>query len=248
MAGAYAVLFAIGMHRIDWPIVKRDDCNTNIIFGRDCVKITLRDLDPKDYKKAIQFAIEGMHFHWYMDSKWLLQLYGRYFWYLEMTRATQVIAAYSGDRFVGVLLAAMKGKAKCHHSFWKSAYVKMFDFLQNTFEKKGVGIYDRTNQEMFTAYCKDHNPDGEILFLAADPTQKERGIGSILLEELERRERGKQVYLYTDDACTYQFYERRGFHRAGERRILLQIGEKKTDLRCFLYSKTLGECSDGSLG
>ena len=54
--------------------------------------------------------------------------------------------------------------------------------------------------------------------------------------------------LYTDDACTYQFYERRGFHRAGERRILLQIGEKKTGLRCFLYSKTLRECSDGSLG
>ena len=33
-----------------------------------------------------------MHFEWYLDNKVLLNLYGRYFWYQEMERATQVTA------------------------------------------------------------------------------------------------------------------------------------------------------------
>lgn len=59
------------------------------------MQLELRELRKQDYKKAIRFAITGMHFDWYMDSRVLLNLYGRYFWYLELTRATQVIAAYA---------------------------------------------------------------------------------------------------------------------------------------------------------
>ena len=63
---------------------------------------------------------------------------------------------------------------------------------------------------------------------------------SLLLAELARRAPGKEVYLYTDDACTYQFYEKRGFHREGERCITVEFGGRKTPLRCFLYSRVLG--------
>ena len=80
-------------------------------------------------------------------------------------------------------------------------------------------------------------PDGEILFLAANPEMKAKGTGSFLLNEFARREKGKNIYLYTDNACTYQFYERRGFQRAGEKDVILKIGHKKIDLQCFLYSK-----------
>ena len=61
------------------------------------MKLEIRELDKRDHKKAVQFAVKGMHFDWYMDSKLLLNLYGRYFWYLSLARATQVIAAYAGD-------------------------------------------------------------------------------------------------------------------------------------------------------
>ena len=47
----------------------------------------IKNIRKKDYKKAIGFAIKGMHFDWYLDSKFLLSAYGRYFWYLEMNRA-----------------------------------------------------------------------------------------------------------------------------------------------------------------
>lgn len=66
-------------------------------------------------------------------------------------------------------------------------------------------------------------------------------IGSLLLTELEKREQGKKLYLYTDNACTYQFYEHRGFKRVGEKDIILELGKKNVNLTCLMYSKTIEE-------
>lgn len=203
------------------------------------MKFEFRELDKKDYKKAIEFAIKGMHFNWYVENNFILNLYGRYFLYLEITRATQNIALYSDNELAGVLLAEIKGEDKLYHSLWISLYVKIFNILQTILAKGSVGVYDEANKEMFEQYCRKNNPHGEITFLAADPEIKARGIGSRLLQEFERREKGKKIYLYTDDACTYQFYEHRGFVRAGEKEIILQFDNKEVKLLCLLYSKVI---------
>ncbi len=199
----------------------------------------LTEIRKKDFQKAIQFAITGMHFDWYFENPFLLKLYGSYFWYQEISRATQIIAAYHESELVGVLLADMKGEEKKYRSFWGNVYIKLFDLIQNTFFQKSAGAYHKANRNMFEEYRSNHSPDGEIIFLAADPDRKEKGIGSRLLSELARREIGKKVYLYTDNACTYQFYEHRGFERSCEREIMMDMGNKKVPLTCFLYSKTL---------
>lgn len=203
------------------------------------MEIEIRELRKRDYGKAIQFAITGMHFNLYLDHKFLLHLYGRYFWYSELQCATQVIAAYLGDELAGVLLADMRGEKKRHWTIGQTIYVKIFMFLQNTFYKGGTSIYDVANREMLGEYLEKNQPDGQVVFLAADPNSKEKGIGTKLLEELERRERGKDIYLYTDDACTYEFYEHRGFVRSSEREVVLDFGNKKVPLKCFLYSKLM---------
>ncbi|MCM1237592.1 MAG: GNAT family N-acetyltransferase [Ruminococcus flavefaciens] len=201
------------------------------------MELLLKELQKKDEKFAMQFAIKGMHFDWYTDSKIALNLYARYFWYLETSRATQLIAAYADNKFVGVILAKFKGEKTINHSFWRKFYVAFFEFIQKIFLKDSVGVYDEVNMQMFQNYIKSNHPDGEIIFLAADPDCGIKGIGTKLLLELEKRERGKKVYLYTDSACTYQFYEHRGFERVGERNIILEIGEKTVPLVCMLYSK-----------
>lgn len=203
-------------------------------------ELRLGELRGKDEKKAIQFAIKGMHFDWYLDSPLMLSLYGRYFWYLETSRATQMIAAYHGDVFVGVILAEIKGEPKLNTSIWRKGYVRFVEWVQRTFFKDSVGVYDETNKKMFARYSQNNTPDGEIIFLAADPDCGIKGIGSMLLAELERRENGKMLYLYTDNACTYQFYEHRGFDRVDEEDIVLEL-DKKVPLTCLLYSKVLGE-------
>ena len=89
----------------------------------------LKEFQNKDMSKVIQFAIDGMHLDLYLNNKLLLKLYGRYFWYLEMNRATQILAAYADGKFVGVLLAEIYGEPKKYHSNWRAIYVKLVDFI-----------------------------------------------------------------------------------------------------------------------
>ena len=192
----------------------------------------------KDYKKAIRYAIEGMQFNRYLNNKILLNLYGRYFWYLELTNSTQIISAYIRDELVGVLLANINGERK-YKSFYKSLYVKVFNFFQNILYKEGVSIYNETNREMFEKYKNNNKPNGEIKFFAVNPNIKGKGIGSKILEEFERREKGKQIFLFTDEGCSYQFYEHRGFERVGEKDIVLDLNDRKANFKCFLYSKNI---------
>ena len=203
------------------------------------MKIEIKDIRNKDYKKAIQFAIKGMHFDWYLNNKFLLNAYGRYFWYLEINRATQILAAYIDGEFVGVLLAEIKGEEKKQQNFLQKIYIKLVDVIQKSFFKGGAGLYEDTTKEQLAHYLKSNTPDGEIIFLAADPDCKIRGIGTALLNALEEKERGKTLYLHTDDACTYQFYERRGFKRVEEKEVVLEMPKGKVPLKCFVYSKTI---------
>jgi GNAT superfamily N-acetyltransferase len=158
---------------------------------------------------------------------------------LELKRATQILAAYMDDKLVGVLMADMKNEPKRYGSLWRNLYVKIVDMVMAIAYKNGVAPYDAANKSMLREYMKRANPDGEICFLAADPTIQGKGIGTQLLSELARRKKGKLIYLYTDDNCTYQFYEHKGFERSEEREIEIEIHGKSTPLTCLLYSKTL---------
>lgn len=202
------------------------------------MNIELKELEKKDYKKAIKFAVKGMHFNMYIENKYIAYLYGKYFLYSEMLKATQIISAYNGDEFLGLLISKVNNEKRVFYSLSKKIYVDIFDFIQHKFFKSSAGEYAIACEEMLNDLKREKNPDGEIVFLAADPDAKIKGIGTKLLEEYEKRERGKLIYLYTDDMCTYQFYDHRGFQRVGERDIILKL-KKDVNLKCMLYSKKI---------
>ena len=52
----------------------------------------------------------------------------------------------------------------------------------------------------------------------------------------EKDESGKLIYLYTDNACTYQFYEHRGFERSEERQVVLDLDKRQVPLTCLFYT------------
>ena len=105
-----------------------------------------------------------MHFGLYLKDKFLLNAYGKYFWYLEYTNATQIIAVYEGDKLLGVLLADMKGEKKPYKSFRKKLYIKFIDFIQKLFFKGGVMPYEEANKEMFRAYSERYTPTEKYVF------------------------------------------------------------------------------------
>ena len=124
------------------------------------MRVEIKNIKKQDYKNAISFAISGMNFNRYVSNRFLLSLYGRYFWYLELCNATQVIAAYIDDELVGILLADITGETKKHRSFWKMLYVKVFDFLQHFFFKDGVSVDDEAKKQMMKEYKSYHLTDG----------------------------------------------------------------------------------------
>lgn len=198
----------------------------------------IREIQKKDFKKVIQFAIKGMHFEAYLENRLILNAYGRYFWYLEYANATQVLAAYEENELLGVLVIDMKNEPKPYKSLWRSVYIKFVDVIQNMFFGGGVMPYNEANQKMYARYTKIYKPDGEIRFLAANPDIKVKGVGTFLLNELARIKPGKEIYLYTDTNCTYQFYEHRGFERFDEQNIVLEL-QDNVDLKCLMYRKKL---------
>lgn len=210
------------------------------------MEIEIKELRKQDHKKAIRWAIKGMNLNRYLDEGILLDLYGRYFWNLELLKATQVISAYYNDELVGILLARMKDEKPVYKSFLKSIYVKVVDILQKAFAGKGVDSYDNANKELLAEYSRKVETDGEIVFLASNPDIKIKGVGTKLLQEFEKREKGKQVYLYTDDACTYQFYDHRNFTRVGEKSIELEIRGKTVPITCMLYGKKIATDNNNS--
>lgn len=203
--------------------------------------IEIKHIRKRDYKRAQQFAIQGMHLNWYMDSGLILNLYSKYFWHMELNRATKVYGAYVEDAFVGVLLADMRNEPKRYHRWWRTAFVGIFNILQHIFAGQGIDTYDMANQDMLSSFCKRNTSDGEIVFLAADPNSPIKGVGTALLAAFEADEKGKQIYLYTDDACTYQFYEHRGFKREEERDTVIAVGGRQVPLKCLLYAKRIPE-------
>lgn len=212
------------------------------------MNLEIKNLEKKDYKKAANFAGIGMHFEKYFTNKKLLNVYSKSFLYEELNRASQVIAGYFGNELAGVLFANIKGENRNFGSFWTRFYFKTFYFIENIFAPGSEDSYQKANQEMFAEFKnnldnktddKNSKIDGELTFFAVNPKICGKGIGSALLLELEKREKGKRIFLYTDDACSYQFYEKRGFLRECERTIDLESFGKKTELKCFLYSKIL---------
>ncbi|MEE1296904.1 MAG: hypothetical protein UHD09_08795 [Bifidobacterium sp.] len=134
--------------------------------------IEIRNIEPRDFPRAVEFAMVGMHFDWYVRNRTLRTIYTWHFWYDELSKATQILGAYDGDRFLGVLLARIDGE-RTHRLKWgPRAFTRVMDWLLDFGEVEGE--YDRANREMLAAYRRDHHPDGEILFLAADRTAASR--------------------------------------------------------------------------
>ena len=201
--------------------------------------ITIRQIEKKDFNKARKFAIDGMNLSWYTSNDIELYIYSKYFWYLEISRATRALGAYSDNELIGVLLIDMKNKPKLFTSLWKKIFITAIHFFINLGYRNASSTYDNANKQMLSEFEKENQPDGELNFFAVNPNIKGHGIGTLLLNELERLEKGKLIYLYTDTGSTYQFYLHRNFIESGRRETSLKIHKNELPLTCFLFSKRL---------
>lgn len=197
--------------------------------------IKVRDLDIRDCNRAAEFAAIGMQLYRYVPRPTALKLYSRYFLYEELLKSTCSYAAYIDGEFKGLLLASMKGEERIYSGLRGRFYRDLF----RTLGGDGEANYYAANDELLAELRRTVEPDGEIGFLAADPVHPVKGIGTALLSAFERDHPGSTVYVFTDDTCSYEFYEHRGFRLAGERTITETDGTTEFPLRCFIYVKRI---------
>lgn len=199
------------------------------------MNVSFRELRREDEEKVIKFASRGMHLSWFVKNHFVQHISDKLYWYSNAFKATQIIAAYEKNRFLGVLVASINGEKTCYHNPLGYILFKLASPLISLFELDDG--WSATCHEMYDEYTRDNSPDGEILFFVTSPSVK--GIGSLLLSEFRHRNNGKSVFLYTDEGCNYGFYDHTGFKRLTEKSITLKIGQEIRSLKCFLYCARL---------
>ncbi len=205
---------------------------------RDEMSVTIQTFKPeKDFSAAARFAREGMHLDNYAGGGIAGWLFATDAMCEAIARSTHFYAAYDGAQFAGFLLADSWGAPKPYE---KSRYGRFHRLIKGLLElsdrRDAENAYAAANDEMLAAL--DPAPEVEITYFSADPSLIGKGVGSKLLAAFERDFAGKRTFLFTDDGCTYQFYEHRGFTCAGERTIPGAYAEGGS-LRCMTYVKQL---------
>jgi len=203
-------------------------------------EIKIKQIEKKDFSKAMKFTEEGMHLSWYVSNKTALYYYSKYVLYLELSKSTTVLGAYLDDKLVGFLFAKFKNEKIVFNQFRYKAYCGIFTVLMKLIGADNASnVYDTVNKKMLKNFMSN-NPDGEITFFAVDSKIKGKGIGTLLLNELEKRNKNKLIYLFSDSGSTYQFYLHRGFEESGKEEIVVPSDKgKDVPLTCFLFSKKL---------
>lgn len=201
--------------------------------------ITIKEIHKKDHHRARQFAISGMHLSWYTSSRLHLFLYIQHYWNYELLHATHLVGAYSDDKLSGVLIAKMDDRPAVCSSIFRRIFVAILEWVISKLYGHSGEELDSLNMEMLQENPHCSQFDGEITFFTVDPETKGAGIGSLLLKELENREKGKKIYLFTDTGSTFQFYQKRGFQEAGKKRVHLKIGSRTLDVTSYLFWKRL---------
>lgn len=180
-----------------------------------------------------------MNFDRYTNSKFTERLYSKYFVWDAYINATIAIAAYDGDVLCGVIMAKFDNELMIDQKVVDKVHASSLQYMMGLVFDQGIITYDQVNQAMLKELKAKTNLDGEVLLFAVNPDIKNKGIGTKLLNELERKYSGKRVYLFSDSNCSYQFYQHRGFHQNNAIRIPEPGRFDGSKLTCFLFDKQL---------
>lgn len=197
-------------------------------------EIIFKEINKADYQKAIDYSQVGMHNDIYFDGKekGMSSVYSKFFFFEELNKSTGSIAAYYNNEFAGVLLFSIFGKTKIKLTKEEQ------DFLDkaNNLRKNAKGIEDYVSKldNAIDMYTKKEKPDGQLNFFVVNPNLNGKGIGTKIINEFKRQYSNMKVFLFTDDQCSFEFYEHRNFRKVYEGDTVLHL-TRDINLKILLY-------------
>lgn len=152
------------------------------------------------------------------DARHMARLYLR----ACLRRASFSCVAEEKGQVLGVILADCKTAAHPGKLYRALAQAWAVGLLFTSKSGRRLGRFfqgfDRTDEELLReTYCSF---DGEICLFAMEESARGKGVGKRLFSEAMKylkEQKAKKIYLFTDSSCTWQFYEKRGMVRLGEK-------------------------------
>ncbi len=208
--------------------------------------VTFRPFTKSDRKEYLDLLGSIWHYTSYSDDAKVREMLVKLDGFAALhASAYQEVAVYDG-RLAGVLFAAPKGKFRRLH-FVKYTLKLMWLFMRLLVHSKDSRRSLLNLKRILRAYesltKKSRHPHrNEVTLFMVDSDFRGKHIGITLLERYETflKKKGQtHYYLFTDEKCSYTFYDHHGFTLDGQQTVQEKLKDGPSKMRVMLYAKRM---------
>ncbi|MFW5893443.1 MAG: GNAT family N-acetyltransferase, partial [Bacillota bacterium] len=161
------------------------------------------------------------------------------------SKAYGEVAVFDG-KLAGVLFARPKGLRR-HFLQWRYAWAFTRHYLKLLTHSKGARRSLQNLRRMLRAYSsltkgRRRQLRNEVTLFMVHPDLRGQGIGVTLMHRFETFliNKGERSYhLFTDDTCSYGFYDHHGFKREASTTMNEALKDGESELNVMLYTKEI---------
>ncbi|MCW9133724.1 GNAT family N-acetyltransferase [Bacillus paramycoides] len=202
--------------------------------------VKYRSLVKEDYEPIKHLIGEAFGFNQFItDKKFLNSLLSFYLQSCILGSSFSKVAE-KDNKIIGVILGDSekdKNRLKKFHNTFSFAYNTLKLFMTNKENREFLKAFikvQKTYKELIKG--KEDHFQGCIQLFIVSEESRGLGVGKNLMNALFQymtKEDVTSLYLYTDNACNYGFYDKQNFKRVKEKAI--HFGPKEEDFNIFLY-------------
>ncbi|KMN44381.1 GNAT family N-acetyltransferase [Bacillus paramycoides] len=202
--------------------------------------VKYRSLVKEDYEPIKHLIGEAFGFNQFItDKKFLNSLLNFYLQSCILGSSFSKVAE-KDNKIIGVILGDSekdKNRLKKFHNTFSFAYNTLKLFMTSKENREFLKAFikvQKTYKELIKG--KEDHFQGCIQLFIVSEESRGLGVGKTLMNALFQymtKEDVTSLYLYTDNACNYGFYDKQNFKRVQEKAI--HFGPKKDQFNIFLY-------------
>lgn len=202
--------------------------------------VKYRNLVKEDYEPIKHLIGEAFGFNEFITDKKFLNSILNFYLHSCILGSSFSKVAEKDNKIIGVILGDSKKD--------KNRLKRFHNTVSFTFNTLKLFMTNKENREFLKAFIKvqktykeliqgkeDHFQGCIQLFIVSEESRG-LGVGTSLLNHLFQymtKEEVTSLYLYTDNECNYEFYDRQNFQRIQEKAV--NFGPKEEDFNVFLY-------------
>ncbi|CAM4131027.1 MULTISPECIES: GNAT family N-acetyltransferase [Bacillus cereus group] len=202
--------------------------------------VKYRSLVKEDYEPIKHLIGEAFGFNEFIADKNFLNSVLNFYLHSCILGSSFSKVAEKDNKVIGVILGDSekdKNRLKRFHNTISFAFNTLKLFITNKENREFLKAFiqvQKTYKELIQG--KEDQFQGCIQLFIVSEESRGLGVGKSLLSHLfqyMKKEDVTSLYLYTDNECNYEFYDRQNFQRIQEKAV--NFGPTEEDFNVFLY-------------